>query len=131
MYLLEPIVNFQELITTEFLHNFPILSFLLLFSSGHPINGGQTFIGNLLQSIVKCKNLSRHNFSVISQFLVFCSCSSIDIQIMVVRPSSLIYYRQLWPFKNLTHLNFPVISRFLVFCSCSPLGIQILVVRSS
>ena len=75
--LLEPIVTFQELITTVFLHNFPILSFLLMFPSGHlnTSNGGQTFIGNLLQPIVTFQELITteflHNFPILSFLLLF------------------------------------------------------------
>ena len=93
---LQPIVTFQDLISTEFLQNFPILSFLLLFRVGLLNNGGQTFIGNLLQPVISpFKNLSQQNFSIILGFLVFCSCSSLGIQIMVDRLSSVICYSQL------------------------------------
>ena len=68
-------MNFQELISTEFLHNFPSLSFLLLFPSGHPNNGGKTFIGNLLQPFVNFQELNSseflHNFPILSFLLLF------------------------------------------------------------
>ena len=53
--LLHPIdiVTFQNLISTGLLHNLWILSFLLMFSSGHPNNCGHILIiSNLQQPIV-------------------------------------------------------------------------------
>ena len=70
----QPIETFQELLN-RILHNFPILSFLLLFPSGHPNNGGQTFVANLLQPIVTFQELISteflHNFPILSFLLLF------------------------------------------------------------
>ena len=71
----QPIETFQELMSTEFLHNFPILSFLLLFQYLHPNTGGQIFIGNLLQPFVTFQELISteflHNFPILSFLLLF------------------------------------------------------------
>ena len=75
--------------------------------------------------------LSQQSFSVILGFLVFCSWTSLGIQIMVDRLSSVICYSQLWLFKTLSQQSFSVILGFLVFCSCFSLGIQIMVDRLS
>ena len=137
-------MTFQNLISTGLLHNLWILSFLLMFSSGHQNNCGHILIiSNLLQPIVTSGTyfnrtttwLTDSCFSLGIQIMVvrsspvicysqqlfskellhFCSCSALVIQIMVDRSSSVICYGQLWPFKFLSQQSFSIISQFIVF----------------
>ena len=94
---------------------------------------GRTYISNMLLPIVTYPDsracISQQNFSVIFGFLVLYSCSSrMVFLIMVIGPSSVICYSQLWLFKILSKQSFYVICGFLVYFWCSALGIQIMVV---
>ena len=81
------------------LHNLWILSFLLMFSSGHPNDCGHILIiSNLLQPIVTSGTYFNRTTTWFPD-----SCFSLGIQIMVDRSSPVICYSQQLFSKELLH----------------------------